>query len=208
MLVSDTSEEKTLSPDNGSERAHCASLVLICIKSAPTQEETWCILVSCISLHHEHDQRAWRLVPSNSWTEIRVYVWLAHLHALLPSPNKAGANTVQLSVSIFTALKPKQQRRKVLFMWSHSHADRYLHVCPLETDVFKMLQENDSAPQGDSIGHKWFWHVVLFLNIEKKKTFTGIDSDADVSLRWQTLIRERNKHYCVIPNRMSPFRVS
>lgn len=27
-------------------------------------------------------------------------------------------------------------------MWSHSHADRYL-----QTNVFKMLQEKDSAPQ-------------------------------------------------------------
>lgn len=39
-------------------------------------------------------------------------------------------------------------------MWSLSNADRYLHACPLETDVFKMLQEKESAPQGDSIGHK------------------------------------------------------
>uniref|UniRef100_A0A3P8TCE3 Uncharacterized protein n=1 Tax=Amphiprion percula TaxID=161767 RepID=A0A3P8TCE3_AMPPE len=32
---------KTLNPDNGLEIAQCASLVLICIKSAQTQEETY-----------------------------------------------------------------------------------------------------------------------------------------------------------------------
>lgn len=68
----------------------------------------------------------------------------------------------------FHCIKTKTTKKEGAFMWSHSHADRYLHACPLETDVFKMLQEKESAPQGDSIGHKWFWHVVLFLNIEKK----------------------------------------
>lgn len=106
---------------------------------------------------------------------------LTHSHVLLLLSHRAGANTVQLSVSISTALKPKQQQRwRVLFMCSHSHADRFLHACPLDTDPLKMLQEKDSAPRGDSNGHKLCWHVGFIFKCRKEKTFTGIDSDADV----------------------------
>lgn len=76
---------------------------------------------------------------------------------LLLFRHKPGANIFKRSTSgsIFTAFKTKRhQKMRVLLTWSRSHADRFLHACPLETDPLKVLQEKESTPRADSDGHK------------------------------------------------------
>lgn len=201
--------KKTLIPDNGSERAHCASLELICIKSAPTQEETWCILVLCISFHHEHDQWVQRLDPSNSRADIRIYIWLTPMFSCF---HHTGLEQMQSSSQSAFPLHSNQNNNKDGGFFScgltHMLTGSCQRACPLETDPLKMLQEEDSAPQGDSNGHKWCWRVGFIFKCRKEKTFTGMDSDADVGLQWQIVTEIRNKHYRFTQNAFSPFRVS
>lgn len=120
---------------------------------------------------------------------------------LLLVRHKPGANMFQRSTSgsFFAAFKTnKQEKMGVLPTWSCSHADRFLHVPPLETDPLKVLQEKESTPPGRL---RWTQMTLTcgFISKYRKKKwmFTGIDNDADVGLQWQ-----RHQHYPVSQTRL------
>lgn len=157
---------KTLHLDNDAEIAHCVSLELICIKSAPTEEQTYCTFVSRFSFHHESIQSAQRWVCSDTLVERRTQDECLHSlinrHAFLIERSKHFPRCSFVSVFFCSSCiypfswKRKFQSEACFFAFFRLTCWQGFCMCilwgehPASWEVFYRLYNRTAHPSRDS----------------------------------------------------------